>query len=344
MTLDKIKELHSRVNSELDASHFGKAISTVKAMLKETGLNRQVDNVERIGETFRYMLHYLLEGVPDEGRDRLLSEISEQLRGYADLALRAALAVDCPVYYYSLLRFNTLRDEHVSDILNSGYADTNVAAQALSAMTLAQLCFYDKAKLTAMLDIYDNAENPELAARALVGIVLSMIDNKARIEADTALMSRLSLWNDSIETYRRLQEVIKVIIGTRDTERVAAKMKDEVIPELMKLRPDIMKTLRVGSTELDAAMLENNPEWEEILSKSDLTKKMQELSEMQSDGADLMMVTFSNLKQFPFFNTAANWFLPFDSERSELNLSPEMKRMVEMLHNIGGVCPKHRKT
>jgi Flp pilus assembly protein TadD len=392
MTLDKIKELHSRVNSELDASHFGKAISTVKAMLKETGLNRQVDNVERIGETFRYMLHYLLEGVPDEGRDRLLSEISEQLRGYADLALRAALAFDCPDYYYSLLRFNTLRDEHVSDILreygeissemslaelggndvtdlrkrresqltrlfnalftslgadadyadltrylNSGYADTNVAAQALSAMTLAQLCFYDKAKLTAMLDIYDNAENPELAARALVGIVLSMIDNKARIEADTALMSRLSLWNDSIETYRRLQEVIKVIIGTRDTERVAAKMKDEVIPELMKLRPDIMKTLREGSTELDAAMLENNPEWEEILSKSDLTKKMQELSEMQSDGADLMMVTFSNLKQFPFFNTAANWFLPFDSERSELNLSPEMKRMVEMLHNIGGV-------
>lgn len=80
----------------------------------------------------------------------------------------------------------------------------------------------------------------------------------------------------------------------------------------MKLRPEILKKLREGGGEIDAAMLENNPEWEELLDRNGLTKKMQELSEMQSDGADLMMVTFSNLKQFPFFNKAVNWFLPFD--------------------------------
>ena len=32
---------------------------------------------------------------------------------------------------------------------------------------------------------------------------------------------------------------------------------------------------------------------------------------MQSDGADVMMVAFSNLKSFPFFRQVRNWFLPF---------------------------------
>jgi len=392
MTLDKIKEMHTRVNTMLDASHYGNAISTVKDMLKETGLNNLIESVERIGETFRYMLYYLLEGIPDEGRDKILSEISEQLRAYADRALRTARAVDSPDYYYALLRFNTLRDEHVSNILReygeissemslaelagndvselrkrrenqlsrlfnalftslgadtdyadltryitSGYADQNISAQALSAMTLSMLCYYDKAKFSAMLDIYENAQSTEIVARALVGIVLSMIDNGPRIEADQTIMARLSLWNDSIETYRRLLEVIKAIIGTRDTDRVSAKLKDEVIPELMRLRPDILKSLRGGVSELDSAILENNPEWEDILSKSDISKKMQELNEMQSDGADLMMVTFSNLKQFPFFNEAANWFLPFDSQHSDLHLNQDMRRLIELLDNVGGV-------
>ncbi len=392
MKLDKIKEMHAHVNTSLDASHYGNAISTVKAMLKEAELNELIVNVERIGDTFRYMIHYLLEGIPDEGREKMLSDISEQLRAYADRALRKVRSVDSSDYYYSLLRFNTLRDEHVSNILreygeissemslaelagndvyelrkrretqltrlfnalftslgadadyadltryiNSGYADQNITSQALSAMTLSMLCYYDRAKLSAMIDIYENAQSSEVAARALVGIVLAMIDNGPRIEADKMIMARLSLWNDSIETYRRLLEVIKAIIGTRDTERVSAKLKDEVIPELMKLRPDILKSIRGGVTELDAAMLENNPEWEDILSKSDITKKIQELSEMQSDGADLMMVTFSNLKQFPFFNEAANWFLPFDSRHSGLHLNQDMRRLIGLLNSVGSM-------
>ena len=51
--------------------------------------------------------------------------------------------------------------------------------------------------------------------------------------------------------------------------------------------------------DFESGMLENNPEWEEMLEKNGLADKMRELTEMQSEGADLMMVTFSNLKGFP---------------------------------------------
>ncbi|MDE6392111.1 MAG: tetratricopeptide repeat protein [Muribaculaceae bacterium] len=387
----KISELHSQANDLLDSNRIFEAISIVRVMLEESGVRSQIDNLLKIEQTYKYMIHYLIEGAHDEGRDRMLSDISGRLRMLSDMAVRASMTPDSPDYYYAVLRFVNLRKECLSDIISdygkivsemslaelggndvsemrkrkeeqlvrlfnsifvsfgsdseyaeiarylaSGYADGNVSAQSISALTLSLLCFYDKGKFSTLLDIYDNTTSEKLAARTLVGIVLSMVKNAGRIASDRQLMDRLSIWKDSIITYRRLHEVIRVIVGTRDTERVSSKMKDEVIPEIMKLRPDILKKLKESDGDPET-MMENNPEWEEMLSKSDLTQKMRELSELQSDGADLMMVTFSGLKQFPFFNTAANWFLPFDSDHSEIKLSEGLRKLMEVMRNAGSM-------
>lgn len=230
----------------------------------------------------------------------------------------------------------------ITESIGKGNMDHDFDMQMASAMTLALLCYYDRRKFSSLLDIYENAvgANHLLAARSLVGIVLVMSRHTRRITDDDALMARLSLWQDSIDTYRNLRETIRAIISTRDTDRVTSKMKDEVIPELMKMRPDIMRKLGEIQSDPEAALSENNPEWEEMLDKSGLTKKMQELSEMQSDGADLMMVTFSNLKQFAFFRSACNWFMPFSVANSALSsMNAEMKAMVERLMEMSGtVC------
>lgn len=394
MTDKKIIAMRNDVDTLLDNFRVSEAMSAVGEMLEQSGLKGLLNRLENCRETYRYMVHYLLEGARDDGRNKMLSDLLENLRLLADMSVRAVRSVDSPEYYYSVLRFNNYKRERLSDILseygkvaselglaeaadndtgeirkqresiqerlfntlftslgaetdcndlvrylNSGYADEDAVALCISAMTLSLLYFYDKAKINSLLDIYDNSESDRIRARALTGILFAMIDNSRRMESDSSLMSRLVLWNDSLETYRHLRELIRIIVGTRDTERVANKMKEEVIPELMKLRPEILRKLREGEVELDASMLENNPEWEEMLDQSGLTKKMQELSEMQSDGADLMMVTFSNLKQFPFFNKAVNWFLPFDSRHTELNLDDEMRKFIDMLGNAGGmVC------
>lgn len=241
--------------------------------------------------------------------------------------------------------FNTLltslgADRDYADLsgyLLSGYADFNIAAQSLSAITLSLCFYYDSGKLKLLLDVYEKSEVTAIRARALAGIIVAMIRNSGRIAADKSAMTRLSLWRDSLETYTHLRDTIRAFIGTRDTERVTNKIKDEVLPELMKLRPEIMKTLG-DKPEIDAATFEDNPEWAEMLDKSGLDKKMQELSELQSDGADLMMLTFSNLKQFPFFNNAANWFLPFDAHHTSLKLSDSNRKLVEMLHSLGGIA------
>jgi len=56
-----------------------------------------------------------------------------------------------------------------------------------------------------------------------------------------------------------------------------------------------------------------------MLEKSGISDKLKELSELQMEGADVYMSTFSLLKNFPFFSEFTNWFMPFDTQNSAVN-------------------------
>lgn len=265
-----------------------------------------------------------------------VSELSLLRAGDGDISsLRLRKESILERLFNSLL--TSLKDEEayrdLTKYILSGYADKDISLLSISAITLSLMVFYDKAKLNLLLDVYESSDNPSVEARALIGIIFALNVHSMRIAHDSKLRARLSQWNDSLENYAKIRNALRMIVSTRDTEIVSSKFKDEVLPKLMKLRPEIMDKLKnIEADELEGEGMINNPEWEELLDKSGLSKKMQELSEMQSEGADLMMITFSNLKQFPFFNSAANWFLPFDIENSSLNVPEELKEMVELMH------------
>lgn len=54
------------------------------------------------------------------------------------------------------------------------------------------------------------------------------------------------------------------------------------------------------------------------MDKSGLSDKLKEMGDLQMEGADVYMSTFSQLKTFPFFREMANWFYPFDKQHSEV--------------------------
>ncbi|MCM1369663.1 MAG: hypothetical protein NC204_04755 [Candidatus Amulumruptor caecigallinarius] len=389
----------AKVRNLIDSNHIYQSLNKLQGVTRELNMHIESDELQRIRDTYRYMLHYMVEGTPDAGRNDMLNSIRESLRTICDKAIRINNSHDGNDYYSSQLRFNNLRNESIQQLLNrytkvsnelvlaeaagnddislrkqredllerifsniftsfgeaanynlikekiqSGFAGDQLTAQAISALTLSLMTYYDSAKLETLMDIYEDANDGDDAtvARAIAGILFTLEKYPDRIRQNPRLKARLSLWNDSLLTYRRLRETIRVIIGTRDTERVVSKMKDEVIPELIKLRPEIMKSMKnipkdIDPADIEAAIMENNPEWEEMLKESGLAKKMRELSEMQNEGADLMMVTFANLKQFPFFSTPANWFLPFDESHSSLNIPDKMKGLFSLLGESGSI-------
>ena len=107
----------------------------------------------------------------------------------------------------------------------------------------------------------------------------------------------------------------------------------------MKLRPEISRRFS-GELPVDPEEMEENPQWQELLDKSGVTDKLKEMSEIQEEGGDVMMGTFSHLKSFPFFHDVANWFLPFHTDRSELEEgdSGPMKTLADILQAMPMLC------
>lgn len=187
--------------------------------------------------------------------------------------------------------------------------------QLVSALMLGLTEWYDDRRMALLASVYSGATDSRLRLPALCGLLLAMWIHRdrpagKRFTAELAIASALPTWNEDVVA------VFLQFIRSRDTERINRKMTEELIPEMMKLRPDIQKRLRDLGNISDPAELEDNPEWEEIFDKSGLRDKLKELSELQEDGGDVMMGTFSSLKSFPFFTHVANWFLPFDPDSS----------------------------
>ena len=96
-------------------------------------------------------------------------------------------------------------------------------------------------------------------------------------------------------------------------------MREEILPEVMKMSPLLKDRLDAEKLMNSDEWEEANPEWQEMLEASGVSDKLQELSELQQEGADVYMSTFSLLKNFSFFNELSNWFLPFDSSHTTVN-------------------------
>lgn len=225
-------------------------------------------------------------------------------------------------------------------IVKSDNLGSTLPLQLINALILSLSAYFDRYKLEALITLYQAHLSEEISARSLLGIMLTLNKYPQRSAKIKQVRNLLTLLQDSLTDYQRLKETVKAIIRTRDTDRVAAKMKDEVLPEIMKMSPEIIKKMREADPDsMEAGFLDNNPEWEEMLEKSGLNEKMRELSEMQSEGSDLMMVAFSNLKNFPFFNSISNWFLPFNANHSAVPGGEKEKMILERLMEVGrGVC------
>lgn len=209
-----------------------------------------------------------------------------------------------------------------------------IAAAGLSAMR-----YYSQDALLTLISLA-NVEDPRISARAISTLVLVLSRWPSEVADDRRVMEALESLYDKDGIPEKIRSVVKTIIRTRDTDRVSRKMQREVIPGLMQFGPDIIQRLKKTSEESSFSDLEANPEWEELLSKSGLEEKLRELTEMQSEGADVMMVAFSNLKNFPFFRRVRNWFLPFTVRHPmlrQLHASDE-EGISSMLEMSGLMC------
>lgn len=389
-----LKDPHSQeienIRNLVASNHIAEAILALRKTAENNNSFAVVERINGYENTYKYLLHYLTEGVQDPTRKDQLNNLKQNLQEICNELEFGLLAATSNKEIFAARRLNTMRHTRLADLFQnlenadskielahsagqslpgaiqdrdaalrsifdyvvSSYKDkegyrtildravqsknpNDILSLILPALTLSLIEFYDPEKFRLLLDLYDQIDDDETAAKCITAVVLVMNQHKKALKQDVQSLRHLEVWKDSILTYSRLRDVVKNIIRTRDTERASAKMKDEIIPEMMKIRPDILKKMKDGGFD-EESLLENNPEWEDMLDKSGLSEKMRELTEMQNEGADLLMVTFENLKNFPFFNSMSSWFLPFDINNPAISLNEESRKALNSFVSLGG--------
>lgn len=188
----------------------------------------------------------------------------------------------------------------------------------VSALTLNLWRMFDESKLMLLFDAC-LIDDQRVKQRALVGLCFVMAKYNRFLPFFPSIRNRLVLLADDHHIVDNFQNIIIQIIATVETEKITKKMQEEILPEVMKISPLLKDKMDADSLLNTEEWGEENPEWQEILEQSGVSDKLKELSELQLEGADVYMSTFSLLKNFPFFQEFTNWFLPFDTQNSAVD-------------------------
>lgn len=217
-------------------------------------------------------------------------------------------------------------------------------ATMVSALNLSLWRYFDPKKFILLFDLFEN-EDDQIRYRALVGLVIAFYKYDLRLRFLPEIRNRFLLLDEQPDFKNLVEEVVIQLIRSKDTDKLTKRMQEEILPEMMKLTPQLKKKLDLDKLLKESLGEDQNPEWEEILSDSpELQGKMEELTELQMEGSDVFMSSFSMLKHFPFFTNMANWFFPFTGEHPDIqkltreNTEAWFKKFMEAISDSAFMC------
>ncbi len=208
----------------------------------------------------------------------------------------------------------------------------------VSAVTLSLLEFYDQQKVLFLLDCY-LSDDVQISQRSLVGFILVLYFRFDEIHHSQELKDRLNVYRDAPSFIHDMYGTMMQLQMSCTTDRVSSKMRNDIMPALMK---GVMnRDKKEKKTDIDTSALSQNGENPEWLDSEHMDKMMHEMAELQLDGADIYFASFSTLKGNSFFSQIPHWFYPFSTS---VIASPELTnilngKMGKLLKIIFGSSP-----
>jgi tetratricopeptide (TPR) repeat protein len=223
-----------------------------------------------------------------------------------------------------------------SEVLRNELNTNTLSSLIVSALILSLEELFDERKINLLLDACENP-NEEIRQRALTGVLLFLRRYDKRLYLYPNISNRLQYLSDNKRFINDVRHIILQFILSRETEKITRIMKEEIIPGMMKINPLLNKKIRMDDLFGETGIDEKNPEWQNLIEESGLGDRLQEFSELQLEGADVMHSSFLHLKNFPFFNEIHHWFSLFVTPlRSELN--DELKGFAKLLFDSSLLC------
>ncbi len=220
--------------------------------------------------------------------------------------------------FWLTTHFKTDEKALFQQIMDNNYPGFVEKSLTVSALTLNLWRMFDEQKLMLLFDCSQD-KNQQIKQRALTGLCFVLAKYNRFLPYFPAVRNRLVLIADDNHYLENFRNIIIQIITTLETEKISKKLQEEILPEILKISPMIKDRMDAEYLLKSDEWEEGNPEWQDLLEESGISDKLKELTDLQMQGADVYMSTFSMLKSFPFFNELSNWFLPFDSGFSAIS-------------------------
>ncbi len=216
-------------------------------------------------------------------------------------------------------KFTEEETAFLQQFFSSGLIHEAYKSLLVSSVILSLQRYFDRRKFSVLFDVYDS-KNAELEQRALVGLLIGFYRYDSRMQFYNQLTSRLQLLNEDPGFKQNIERVIIQLIRSKETEEIQRKIRDEIIPEMIKISPTLKDKINLEGLMGEGLDDDKNPEWKEIFKDSPgLMDKMEEFSELQLEGADVFMGSFATLKMYPFFSEFTNWFIPFFEQNPQIS-------------------------
>lgn len=207
--------------------------------------------------------------------------------------------------------------ERATELLNSDTIDTQAKCVFISAVTLSLIEMFDERKFMLLFDAY-LSNQLDINQRAIIALIILLKQYEQRIPKFPEVNARLSLYLEDPKFVRDAFRIMMQLQQSRLTENISSKMREDIIPTIMQSTQ--FKRTQFGIEEIDDYMTKNgeNPEWHHNQADEKAQTKLQEMAELQMEGADVYMSTFSYMKGYQFFHYMANWFTPFSADNPDL--------------------------
>ena len=251
------------------------------------------------------------------GTSARMRSISEILKDMENLELKNITSEPCEedankhVELYTEL-FNASYDSFLwndeaaaqaQEVIDSALIAENDKILMTSGLFINCLQAFDARKIIFFADNYSTATSSMLRIRMLVAMAFTLYTYRKRLFAYPVITSKLKDLCNNPRFTTDMQNLQKLIIESLSTHEVDRKMREEIIPAMLKSHNFNPEKFGIDSLE---EISESNPEWKNF------EQQVGKLAELEAAGADIYYSTFSTLKRYPFFNNAANWLYPFE--------------------------------
>ena len=352
---EDLKRRAAQIRNLLLSSRLKEALEQIQMQMAGVSDWSVTSRYEDIDRSYHYMLQYFGQGSPDEHRTELYRQLVRRALLLNDDVLQALMQPQSMLLYYQHLRsrlsgtanieglrmslesfveiggvdahernlgllfdliwtngqWNSEDSASLLELIDSPLVMEDDSALAISAVTLSLMERFDPLKCLFLCQAAQNLST-SVSIRALTGLAVTLGGYTEILPYFPEIKDRIALLQDVPGIKERMLKVQMALLLCRETKEIDRRMREEFIPTMLR-NPKLGDLMREELERDDVS-----PDWNEWIEKPEIKDKLMQMTELQMEGADVYMSTFSNLKNYPFFREIHNWFRVFSMEQPDV--------------------------